>query len=130
MPVRARPLSPHLQIYRWQVGSTLSILHRITGLALALGFLALTYWLVALAGGAAAYSSAARFFAGPLAGAALVGWTFAFFYHLLNGIRHLAWDVGVGFDRAHSRLSGLLAMLAAVLLTAGLWGFLWHVARP
>ena len=50
MPVRARPLSPHLQIYRWQVGSTLSILHRITGLALALGFLALTYWLVALAG--------------------------------------------------------------------------------
>ncbi len=65
MPARTRPLSPHLGIYRWQIGNTLSILHRLTGIALALGLVALSYWLISLAGGEASYRAAARLFAGP-----------------------------------------------------------------
>ena len=73
MPVRARPLSPHLQVYRWQIGNTLSILHRLTGVALAFGIVALAYWLVAIAGGEDTYETAHAFFAGPIGLAFLVG---------------------------------------------------------
>lgn len=126
MPTRARPLSPHLQIYRWQIGSSLSILHRITGAALALGLLALSYWLVSLAGGEAQYAAAERAFASPAGIAALIGWTFAFLYHLLNGVRHLFWDLGMGFERTQRRASGWVAVLGALGLTACVWILLWH----
>ncbi len=106
MPVRARPLSPHLGIYRWQIGNTLSILHRLTGIALALGIVALSYWLISLAGGDAAYGSAIRVLWSPLGILFLVGWTFSFLYHLLNGVRHLFWDAGYGFERTQRHLSG------------------------
>jgi succinate dehydrogenase / fumarate reductase cytochrome b subunit len=129
MPVRARPLSPHLQIYRWQMGNTLSILHRATGAALSLGVVALAYWLLSLAGGAAAYREAAQVFANPLVMLAMIGWTFAFFYHFLNGIRHLFWDVGVGFERAQSRTSGWAVVIGALVLGLCVCALIWHHAR-
>jgi len=129
MPIRARPLSPHLQIYRWQIGNSLSILHRVTGVALALGLLALSYWLVSLAGGAAQYAVAASAFASPVGLIVLIGWTFAFLYHLLNGIRHLFWDAGLGFERTQRHVSGWFAVLGALGLTVCVWVLLWHGAR-
>ncbi len=128
MPVRARPLSPHLQIYRWQIGNTLSILHRLTGAALSLGLVAVAYWLLSVAGGAAAYREASRVFANPLAMLVLVGWVFAFFYHCLNGIRHLFWDVGMGFERAQSRMSGWAVVIGAVVFSLCVCGVFWHHA--
>ncbi len=121
MPARDRPLSPHLQIYRWQIGNTLSILHRLTGVALAFGLLGLSYWLMSLAGGQATYAVAARLFSGPLGLLALLGWTFAFLFHLLNGLRHLFWDLGSGFERRQRHASGWFAALGAVGLTLCVW---------
>jgi succinate dehydrogenase / fumarate reductase cytochrome b subunit len=117
MPVRARPLSPHLQIYRWQIGNTLSILHRLTGIALAVGFAALCGWLISLAAGMAAYGAAMRVFSSAPGIVFLVGWTFSFLYHLLNGVRHLFWDAGYGFERDRRHLSGWIAVVGAAVLT-------------
>jgi succinate dehydrogenase / fumarate reductase cytochrome b subunit len=117
----ARPLSPHLQIYRWQYTMTLSILHRATGIALSVGLLLFVYWLLAIAGGAEAYEQALTVFAHPLTRCALIGFSFAFFYHLSNGIRHLVWDVGYGFERKSARLSGWITFLTAVALTISFW---------
>jgi succinate dehydrogenase / fumarate reductase, cytochrome b subunit len=128
MPVRARPTSPHLNIYRWQVGNSLSILHRLTGLALAFGLLALCYWLVSLAGGERSYAAAAKLFASPIGLAGLFGWTFAFLYHLLNGVRHLFWDVGYGFERTQRHASGWFAVVGALALTICIWALLRHGA--
>jgi succinate dehydrogenase / fumarate reductase cytochrome b subunit len=129
MPARVRPTSPHWQVYRWQIGNSLSILHRVTGVALALGLAALSYWLISLADGAAPYAAAMDVLASPLGLAALIGWTFAFLYHLLNGVRHLFWDVGLGFERTQRRLSGWFAVLGAAALTLCVWLLLWHAAR-
>jgi succinate dehydrogenase / fumarate reductase, cytochrome b subunit len=128
MPVRERPLSPHVMLYRWQIGSTLSILHRITGIALALGIVALAYWLIAIAGGEDTYETARRLFASPVGQLALFGWTFSFLFHLLNGVRHLFWDAGYGFERTQRHASGWIAVLAALALTLGVWAAVWHGA--
>ncbi len=125
MPARVRPTSPHATIYRWQIGNTLSILHRITGAGLAVGLVALNYWLVCLADGADAYASALRFFKGPAGLALMLGWTFAFMYHLLNGVRHLFWDAGRGFERTQRRVSGWAAVLGAAALTVGIAAWVW-----
>lgn len=130
MPVRARPLSPHLQVYRWQIGNTLSILHRLTGVALSLGILALAYWLMALAGGEDSYAAAMRVYASPVGLVAMFGWTFSFMYHLLNGIRHLFWDAGYGFGRNQRHASGWVAVLGALALTLGVCLLAWHGGRP
>jgi len=129
MPVRARPLSPHLQIYRWQIGNTLSILHRLTGIALALGLVALVYWLISLAGGEAAYAAALRVLWSPPGILFLVGWTFSFLYHLLNGLRHLFWDAGYGFERTQRHLSGWIAVAGALLLTLCVCLIVWNGTR-
>ena len=129
MPTRVRPVSPHLQVYRWQLSNTLSILHRLTGVALALGLLALSYWFVSLAGGEREYESALRIIGSPIGIAILIGWTFAFLYHLLNGVRHLFWDVGLGFGPSQRHASGWLAFLGAVILTACVWGLIWTSHR-
>jgi len=129
MPVRARPLSPHLQVYRWQIGNTLSILHRFTGVALALGLVALAYWLMSLAGGEDSYDDAMRIYGSPVGLAALCGWTFSFMYHLLNGIRHLFWDAGYGFERKHRHTSGWIAVVGALILTVGFCALAWHGAH-
>ncbi len=129
MPARPRPLSPHWTIYRWQIGNSLSILHRVTGVALALGLLALTYWLISLAGGEESYRAAVRAFASPLGLLFLIGWTFSFLYHLLNGVRHLFWDLGLGFERRERQASGWLAVIAALALTLAVWAMFWHSGR-
>ena len=128
MPVRARPLSPHVLIYRWQLGNTLSILHRATGVALAFGLVALSYWLMSLAGGQGSYDDAMRVLTSPLSLLFLLGWTFSFWYHLLNGVRHLVWDAGYGFERTPRHVSGWIAVSGAVLLTAGAGFWVWHGA--
>jgi succinate dehydrogenase / fumarate reductase, cytochrome b subunit len=117
----SRPLSPHLQVYRWQISNTLSILHRITGVALALGGVALVSWLLSLASGQSAYASITSVLGSLLGQLALMVWTFSFFYHLCNGLRHLAWDAGYGFDKAVARKSGVAAVAAAGLLTVLFW---------
>lgn len=119
-PKFERPLSPFM-MYRWQYTNTLSILHRATGCALTVGLLLFVYWLVAAARGPEAYASARVLFAHPVTIALLVGFSFAFFYHMLNGVRHLVWDTGHGFEKAKARASGWLAFLGAVVLTAFLW---------
>ena len=122
---KRRPTSPFL-IYRWQIGNTLSILHRVTGAALAVGLIALSYWLVSLAGGAASYAAACALFASPLGILLLIGWTFAFSYHLLNGVRHLFWDAGRGFERTQRHASGWFAVSGSVLLTLLVCAWIWR----
>jgi succinate dehydrogenase / fumarate reductase cytochrome b subunit len=120
-----RPTSPHLWIYRWQIGNSLSILHRLTGIVLALGLAALCYWLVSLAGGEQAYTAAAKRFGSPVGLVALIGWTFAFLYHFLNGVRHLFWDAGYGFERTQRHASGWFAVLGSIALTLCVWGLIF-----
>ena len=112
-----RPLSPHLQIYRPQLTSTLSILHRISGVALALGAVALIYWIIAAAAGPEAFATA-QWLAGSWIGRiALFGWTVALFYHLANGVRHLFWDAGLGFELKNVYASGQAVVAIAILLS-------------
>jgi succinate dehydrogenase / fumarate reductase, cytochrome b subunit len=115
-----RPLSPFMS-YRWQYTNTLSILNRITGVVLTAGLLPLVYWLVAAASGEAAYGTAQRFFAFALVKFALVVFSFSFFFHLANGIRHLVWDTGRGLERKAARLSGWIAFTASLILTLVFW---------
>ena len=116
-----RPLSPHLGIYRWQISNTLSILHRMTGVMLSIGALMLVTWLISLATGIGPYLSVNAFLNGPIGALMLFGWTFCFFYHLANGIRHLAWDTGRGFEKQRARLSGVMVLVVALILTFGVW---------
>ena len=118
---RRRPLSPFLTVYRWQYTMSLSILHRVTGCALSVGLLLLVYWLIAAASGAAAYETARHFFVHPLVRVLLIGFSFAFFYHLLNGVRHMTWDTGHGLERKAARLSGWIVFLGAIATTALFW---------
>jgi len=113
-----RPLSPHLGVYKFMYTMSLSILHRITGLAATLGFLGFVWWLMALATGPESYARAMRLLSTPLARLLLVGFTFSFVYHFCNGIRHLVWDTGRGLERVHARRSGLAVVIAALLLTS------------
>lgn len=112
-----RPLSPHLTIYRWPITMILSILHRITGVMMALGLVVLTAWLVQAASGPEQYQYFRVTMASPLGQTALIAWTFAFFLHLGNGIRHLVWDAGRGFEKRQSRASAWVVLVLAVLLT-------------
>ncbi len=112
-----RPLSPHLQVYRPQITSVLSILHRATGVALSLGLIVLVYWLLRLASGPAAYSQAQALLGSGLMKLCYVGWAFCFFYHFANGIRHLIWDLGRGFEINQIRLGGWIVVIFASAAT-------------
>jgi len=116
-----RPLSPHLQVYRPQITSILSITHRLTGASLAVGALLLTYWLTSAAYGPEAFARAQGFLGSWLGLAALLGLTFALYYHLCNGVRHLAWDAGWGFDMPRLRATGLTVVVVSILLTGATW---------
>jgi succinate dehydrogenase / fumarate reductase, cytochrome b subunit len=113
----SRPLSPHLSIYRLGYTMTLSILHRITGLALTLGLVMLCCWLGALASGESAYTWMVTGVTGVLLRVALALWLVAFLYHLANGLRHLLWDAGVGLERSQARRSAWL-VIACVLVAS------------
>jgi succinate dehydrogenase / fumarate reductase cytochrome b subunit len=121
MSQKDRPLSPHLDVYRWDISNTLSILHRMTGVMLSIGALALVGWLVSVLAGYEAYSGVNAFFHGLFGGLLLLGWTFCFFYHLGNGIRHLFWDAGLGFERSQARVSGIAVVAFACVLTVVFW---------
>ncbi len=112
-----RPLSPHMQVYRLQITSVLSFLHRVTGLALSAGILVLVYWLVALAGGPVAYDQAAAILASGWLKLCYLGLSFCFFYHLANGLRHLVWDLGLGFEPSQIRASGWTVLVVAAVAT-------------
>ena len=116
-----RPLSPHVGIYRWQVANTLSILHRATGVFLSIGALVLAGWLISVASGYQAYARVNEWLMGPFGALLLLGWTFCFFYHLCNGVRHLGWDIGLGFEKERARRTGWLTVAVSVVLTLGFW---------
>ncbi len=118
---RQRPLSPHLQIYRPQITSVLSIMHRGTGVVLSLGTMLLIAWLLALATGESAYSQFQNLLGGWVGRLVLFGFSLALFYHLCNGIRHLFWDAGKGFDIKTVERSGIAVLVATVVLTLGTW---------
>ncbi len=116
-----RPLSPHLQIYRPQLTSVLSISHRLMGIALSVGSVFLVWWLVAAASSDAAFAAARSFFGSWLGLLLLFGWTFAFFFHLCNGIRHVVWDTGRGLDLRTTYISGWIVLAATAALTIVAW---------
>lgn len=116
-----RPLSPHLQIYQPQLTSLMSILHRFTGVFLSLGSVILAYWLIAAASGAESYQQAQDLLTSWLGLVFLFGWSFALFYHLCNGIRHLFWDIGLGMDIRMIYLSGKLVLITSLILTVLAW---------
>jgi succinate dehydrogenase / fumarate reductase cytochrome b subunit len=116
-----RPLSPHLQIYRPQLTSVLSITHRATGVALSVGTLLLVWWLVAAANGPDSYDTVQRFLGSWIGLVLLFGWSLALFYHLCNGLRHLWWDTGRGLDLPSVYASGWAVLAATGLLTAIAW---------
>jgi len=117
----ARPLSPHLQIYDPQITTVLSIMHRIMGVALAFGAVFLIYWLSAAAYGPDAFERAQSFMGSWFGQLVLLGMSFSLFYHLANGIRHLIWDAGLGFEMPMVRATGIVVVIAAFGLTALTW---------
>ncbi len=116
-----RPLSPHLEIYAWQWTMALSILHRASGVGLGIGTLILVWWLMALADGAAAFAVVQGVIGHWFGMLCLWGWTWALFYHLCNGIRHLAWDTGRGFELDTARNTGYLVFAASIVLSGLSW---------
>jgi succinate dehydrogenase / fumarate reductase cytochrome b subunit len=121
----SRPLSPHLQVYKPQITSTLSILHRLSGLWLAVAAITLVLWLYGLAFAPTLYDSVVAFFSTGIGKILLFSWVLAFNYHLCNGIRHLFWDSGKGFEIPQVYRSGYLVLVAALILTV----IVWVVAR-
>ena len=119
-----RPLSPFMlgQYYRFQLTSALSLLHRVTGVGLSVGTVLLVGWLVALAGGPWSYAAFGTHLGAWYGQILLLGWSWALLYHLCNGIRHLAWDLGYGFSIPAVYRSGYLVAAASLLLTAAAWG--------
>ena len=116
-----RPLSPHLQVYRLPLTAKLSILHRITGVGLAVGVLMLVCWLVAAATSDAAYAAVSGFLRSPIGYLLLFGWTLALWYHFCNGLRHLGWDFGHGLELDQARRSNRLVIAGAAVLTVLTW---------
>lgn len=116
-----RPLSPHLQIYGWYLAMALSIAHRATGIALSFGLVLLTLWLVAMALGEAAFARVDALVDSWIGGLVLFGLTFGLFYHLANGIRHLVWDFGYGFEKRQAVESGWAVLVIAAASTLVTW---------
>ena len=116
-----RPLSPHLQIYKPQITSVLSILHRGTGIVLFGGSILWCFWFVSLAASRDTYHQAQALLLSPLGLFIVLGWSFSFFYHLCNGIRHLLWDIGIGYEMSTVRKTGWTVIFSSVLLTGITW---------
>ncbi|MCP3999755.1 MAG: succinate dehydrogenase, cytochrome b556 subunit [Gammaproteobacteria bacterium] len=121
MPEIKRPLSPHLGIYEWRVSNSLSILHRMTGVALSAGVLVLLAWIISAALGEATYNCVLGLLSGPLGILVLFSFSASFFYHFANGIRHLGWDIGCGLGKETARLSGWFVLGASIGCTLLFW---------
>ena len=118
-----RPLSPHLQIYRWHLSMATSILHRMSGVVLALGLLLLTWWLAAAASGTEYFDLVHDIMASWIGRLILLGFTAALYFHLFNGIRHLMWDIGYGFEIETAQRLGYLVFALTILATLGTFLF-------
>lgn len=123
MATQERPLSPHLQVYKPQITSVMSILHRMTGVVLALGALVLCAWLVAAAGSAQGFVAFSGWMGSPVGKLALFVFSACLVYHFLNGLRHLAWDSGRGYDIPRVYASGYAVLVLSVVITGALWWF-------
>ncbi len=121
MSNNGRPLSPHLSIYRWPITMTLSILHRVTGVGLSVGFAVWAAWLFGAMLGAEAYAGVIAMLGTVVGKVLLIGWSFAFFFHLSNGIRHLVWDIGWGFEIGQANASAWFVLLTSIVLTGLFW---------
>ena len=116
-----RPISPHLQVYRWYFTMALSIAHRVSGSALAVGLILLTWWLTALAAGEESFATVHAVMDNWFGGLVLFGYTFILFFHLANGIRHLAWDFGFGLDVERAKSTGMFVLIGAAAATLVTW---------
>ncbi|MAH53113.1 MAG: succinate dehydrogenase, cytochrome b556 subunit [Proteobacteria bacterium] len=121
MTKETRPLSPHLSVYRWQVTNTLSIIHRLSGVTLYFGSLLFPLWIAAIAFDGYFRQIMLALIGHPLSMFPLIGLTFAFFYHSLNGIRHLLWDIGKGFEQNQVRNSGIAVVALSLSMTILFW---------
>jgi succinate dehydrogenase / fumarate reductase cytochrome b subunit len=118
-----RPISPHLQIYRWPLPMLMSILHRLTGGALYVGTLLMAWWLIAAGSGPNAYSRIGAFVNSAIGRLILFGYTWALIHHMLGGIRHLIWDTGHGFEPGEREWLALATGVGSIALTLLLWLF-------
>lgn len=119
--MRERPLSPHLQVYRWPLSMALSILHRASGVALTAGLLLIVWWLMAVAAGGESYAMLVACVSSWPGQLLLLGWTLALVFHLFSGLRHLMWDAGRGYDKPTTQATGWAVLGATVVVTAALW---------
>ena len=122
---RARPMSPFVTVYRWTPTMASSITHRVTGVGLALGMAVIAWWLMAAARGPETYATFIALAASPLGLVVLFGFAWALSFHLLNGIRHLAWDLGYGFEKRTATQTGSLVYVLSVVLAVAAFAFAW-----
>jgi succinate dehydrogenase / fumarate reductase cytochrome b subunit len=128
--IKSRPLSPHLTVWRWGPHMLVSILHRVTGAGLSIvGLAVLTWWLTAASGGPTSYANFTKVMTSPIGLIVLVGLTWAFFQHLLSGIRHLTMDTGAAFELGTNKRFAILTIVGSVLLTAAVWAYLLGVVK-
>jgi succinate dehydrogenase / fumarate reductase, cytochrome b subunit len=125
LPVRSRPLSPHLSVYKWPVTMATSITHRATGVAISAGMILIAWGLIALASGPELYQPFTAALGNPIGQIVLFGFLWSLVYHFLNGIRHLAWDLGYGFEVRTASRSGVLVLALSVLIAIGIFGYGW-----
>ena len=126
-PLRSRPLSPFVTIYKWPITMATSIAHRVTGVAISLGMVLIAWGLIALASGPELYQPFTAAISNIVGQVVLFGFLTALVYHFLNGIRHLAWDLGYGFEVRTANRSGVLVIALSLLITAGVFGYCWWV---
>ena len=117
------PLSPHLQIYRWHISSLLSITHRISGVINLLALILIFFWLIVLSSGESNYELFLLIINSFLGKFILVSFTWSLSFHLLSGIRHLAWDMGYGFEIKTANISGIIVIFSSLALTIIFWLF-------
>ena len=125
MATRERPLSPHLQVYSWQITMVMSILHRATGVALTVGAFGLAWWLVSMATGGETAARAMACVSSPIGMVLVFGFSVALVYHFLNGIRHLAWDLGYGFDKKLAERNSVIIIALSIVLALLIFGASW-----
>ena len=117
------PLSPHLQIYRWQISSLLSIIHRISGVINLLALSLIFFWLLVLSFGESNYELFLLTINSFFGKFILIGFTWSMCFHILSGIRHLAWDLGYGFEIKTANISGIIVVISSLALTIIFWLF-------
>lgn len=116
-----RPLSPHLQTYKWSLTMAMSIVHRITGIALYFGTILLVWWLLAAASGPTAYTTFQNFLSSFIGRLIVLGYSWALVHHLLSGVRHLIWDLGYGFGKKEREWLTWAALIGSISITVLLW---------